>query len=229
MDKHVYVFNGHGALDLLSCLDLYNGTKKTLPELICNKYCCVFNRKGQKTWSRSGSTKNMESNFSRYLGEIGDTSRLVRVEIYDRAQGPDSWELFEKQGAGFFVDMSETSFNIYVVLFNVLSEEQIVKLWTLFSDVIEMNYMVSFSLDVRKHPEIYMYGVRISPANIMSDKFYNETELEIVDKLYALRMHKTYDLEDVFPVCIVTGKNTVRELGYISKKTIDSRASLFSK
>lgn len=198
----------------------------------CNKYCCVFREKNGKTWSRSGTVKRMECNFTKYIAEIQnrcDLSRLVKFEIYDQSQGTQKWDL-EKHRYGFYVDEDENgSFNLSLIFPNDLFQKQIICLWNLFSEYYDMKYMVSFSLEASKMPEIYMYGIPIYPLDADVNTYYSDMEKLTVQRLYALRRCKTDNLEGVFPLCIVTEEVRIDESTYSFKEKIGARATLLSK
>ena len=228
MKKTVYIFNCYGTLNLPLSLNLYNEAVK-ISDLVCNKYCCVFTDRNDKLWSRSGTVKNIECNFSKYFTDNSRPSRLTSLEIFDQPKGTQKWEL-EKHSCGFYIcELKNGFFNIYIVLSVDLTDDKLVEIWKAFENYCMLKYMVSFSLDAQKNVEIYMYGQPIYPIDADIKTYYSQTEKETVSKLYDLHLQKTNDLEDIFPICIITKGITVNEQAYSSEKAISSDTLLLSK
>ena len=232
MNKNIYIFNCKDSVDPLSVANIYDPIAR-IASLTCNKYTCVFCPAGESSKSRSGSVKNVKTNFARYLSEpqIGLSSESFCIlEIFDQPKGVKRWE-HEKISCGFYAERlifiaENRTTNFYLVTSINLSMSQICDLWNCLSTVYFMNYMVSFSLDTTQHPEVSMYGTPMYGPNTS----FSDEDIRRIKKIGALRKsQETFELEDIFPFCITTNSASVYESAYTTKKSIDLETYAFVK
>ena len=232
MDKYIYVFNCCGQVDLTRAYKLYIEAQKNIPNLILNKYCCLFKSHDGTIRSRSGSVKNIEVNFTKYLNQFGETFSLDDLFVTPKLKDTATWKEINESGPDFRICTEKNTFNIYLVTLNPLSECQVVDIWTNYSAIVSLNYMVSYSMDSAKTAQFTMLGHLCYPAYLTMqehEQYYSKSEREIIDLLYDLRIYEICELKDVFPLCIATEKVTIDERGYVSKKKIDNKTFLYSK
>ncbi len=229
MEKRVYIFNCTGTFDLCKDADLYHKVSKVI-DIDCNKYGCVFMKSDGKYWSRSGTIKNIERNIQKYLLLNDYTISIFKtLEVYDKPENAQPWDL-EKRRYGFFVNaFYEGEFYIYVVLPYTLNKAQMLGLWDLFSGLYATNYMVHFTLDAKKDVEIYMYGNPMIRGLETPEEYYSPNELSVLDKLHYLHRKESYDLGNVFPVCITTKGISINEQSYKYKTIVDSGVVIYEK
>ncbi len=225
--KKAYIFNCNGTFNLGNCSRVYQDVTK-ITGMQCNKYECVFTKSNGKLWSRSGSVKNMASNFQKYLDLCGDTSRFALLSMYDKPQGICAWELDERR-FGFYAEwIKDDMFNIYVILPEALDEQQIISLWELFSNQYDTNYMVHFPWDSTKDVEICMHGRPMVRSLEPAEKYFTVEEYNIILRLNKLR--RTYlELGNEFPVCIIKENVSIDKHAYKSQKNISAGAYLLTK
>ena len=226
MTKKVYIFNCEGMFDAYQIFELFTTIKK-ITCIECNKYCLLFTDENGKLRSRTGSVKNMETNIRRYLSSCSKFE-FSAVEMNDKPQDAHYLDT-EKRQHEFTIQQEETHFNIYIVLPHSLNEAKVIDAWNQISAQYSTNYMVHYDFDVKKSPELCKYGIPFIHGLESEKEYYSESECKIVHKLHDLRIYKTLELGDVFPMCVATKNVSVAEQSYKSKINIGSDTYLFSK
>lgn len=227
MTKKIYIFNCEGIFDdVYHIFELFTAIKK-ITCIECNKYSLLFKDESGKLRSRTGSVKNMETNIRRYLSSCSKFE-FSAVEMNDKPQDAHYLDT-EKRQHDFVIDQWKTHFNIYIVLPHSLNETSVIDAWNQISAQYSTNYMVHYDFDVKKSPELCMYGIPFIHGLGSTKEYYSENEYKIIHRLHDLRVYETMKLEDVFPMCIATKNVSVAEQSYTSKINIGPDTYLFSK
>lgn len=226
MTKKIYIFNCEGTFDAHQIFELYVTIKK-ITGIECNKYSLLFKDESGKLRSRTGSVKNMETNIRRYLLSCSKFE-FSAVEMNDKPQDAHYLDT-EKRQHDFVIDQRKTHFSIYIVLPHSLNEANVIDAWNQISAQYSTNYMVHYDFDVKKSPELCMYGRPFVNGLESPEEYYTESEYKIVHRLHDLQIYETLKLDDVFPICIATKNVSVAEQSYKSKINIGSDTYLFSK
>lgn len=227
MQKYNYIFNCSGTFDLMLGLKIFTEVQAMIPEIVFNKYICAFKDADGKWYSRSGGVKNITANFSKYLLQFDQTTRVSRIQVYVQSESVESRTVCCVE-----ISAGSSTFNISIVGTNRLSEHQIVNIWSKINSIVSMNHMVCFPLDSSKINMFTVHGRECYPAflNLEEQKqYYSKSEKEMIALIYDLQQKGTCNLKRVFPLCIAAENAIVDERGYASKKKIDSKTYLFSK
>ena len=226
MEKKVYIFNCDGTVDISNTFELYT-TIRTMTSLNCTKYSLVFKDDTGKSRSRSGSVKNMETNFCRYLSGNSSPWEFSALELNDKPHDAHYLETHKRRFGFVIQKWREHKIDVYIVLPHSLSEDQMVSVWDILSTRYNVNYMVHYDFDAYKDVEICMYGTPMVRGLEDPKEYYSESEYKIVYKLHDLRVGKTRELEDIFPICITKSAYPVKESVYKYKKRIDKDTNLY--
>lgn len=226
MKKNVYIFNCDGIVAMYDAVELYSAIT-TITGIDCDKYSLIFKDGTGKLRSRSGFVKNMEANIRRYQSGNDSTLEFSALEINDKPQDAHYLDTNRRQFGFAIQRWREHKVDVYIVLPYSLNENQIVSVWNALSTRYNTNYMVHYDFDANKDVEICMYGTPMVRGLEDPKEYYSESEYKIVYKLHDLRLGKTCELEDIFPICIIKDDYRVKKSAYEHKKSIDKDTDLY--
>lgn len=230
MTKYVYIFHCSHPTEILQCVELYQ-TVLDIVQLNCNKYSYLFLDSKGKFRSRSSSAKNLEANCKKYTEDPDTFARFEDLEVYNQPKGT---KVLKERECGFYVHRSaewqkKDFFDLSLILLWELSEEELCRIWNALNGLCAFDYMVHFELDASKWVEIFIRGYNMRPQDDDDDTFYSEEEKAFANKLHALNLLRTDDLESVFPLCIVKGNIQVDRSAYDAKELSDGAVMLFKR
>ena len=228
MGKKVYIFNCNGDFDVSHILELYPTIKK-ITGIECNKYSLIFYDENGKVRSRTGSVKSMDANIRRYISDSCSKIKFKGFEMNDKPPDALYFDTIKRTQELAIQEWIEHIFNIYIVLPYSLNEDQVINLWNKIFSKHNTNYMIHYDFDIKKDPEICMYGRPFLRGLAGVKDYYTESEYKIVYKLHDLQLCYKQELDDIFPLCITTKNISIIEQSYKSKINIGPDTYLFSK
>lgn len=169
----------------------------------------------------------MKTNFCRYLSDNYSPLEFSVLELNDKPHDAHYLETHKRRFGFVIQKWREHKIDVYIVLPHSLSEDQMISAWNILSSRYNVNYMVHYDFDANKDVEICMYGTPMVRGLEDPKEYYSKSEYKIVCKLHDLRVGKTRELEDIFPICITKGDYPVKESAYKHKKSIDIDTTLY--